>query len=526
VPIQPGVPRLTVPAAGDSVHPEAVTDPVALLGSVESLLLTNQTAATQWLSRQLALLNRSALPMPLREALVAVVQTPLSSMSERAQVLSAALGPMALLERAEFFESFARLTTEHAHTWKTLVLEHFAATPLAPVPPAVLVQTLRGLELEAVAAFALYRSLPRRTWQEAVEIYRLADAQGTLEVRAPILGDQGDRIEQSTRDCLVRFLLIHLLLPQRLPRGGVWLAHRYLERYADLCPLVPQREDTPGEFFLSVDMAGATPRAITPDQLDQPLPPGTRHLRLTELFARIRQEYAQLEDHQLPAPFADAPLELMRQVLRGMLLAWYLRPPRQAKRERVSGWLNAVVGFDAIARVLGTGSTEEHVRCFQIDQSSNGVALEFHNSWPASLQVGQLLMLQRKDSDLLAMPERFVAVVRRFVLSGSDVLMAGTERLPGRPLAVQIREQDGRSVTHAALLLRRSGNARMSLLVPPGTFREHAEYAIQDAEGDFVALPDKLVESTEFFERIEMSPAQQLATAPSRPRRTDRRGLG
>jgi hypothetical protein len=116
--------------------------------------------------------------------------------------------------------------------------------------------------------------------------------------------------------------------------------------------------------------------------------------------------------------------------------------------------------------------------------------------------------------------------VRRFVLSGSDVLMAGTERLPGRPLAVQIREQDGRSVTHAALLLRRSGNARMSLLVPPGTFREHAEYAIQDAEGDFVALADKLVESTEFFERIEMSPAQQLATAPSRPRRTDRRGLG
>ena len=526
MPTQPGVPRLTVPAAGDSVQAEAVTDPVALLGSVESLLLTNQTAATQWLSRQLALLNRSALPLALREALVTVIQAPLSSMSERAQVLSAALGPMALLERGEFFESFATLATEHAHAWKTLVLEHFAATPPTPVPPSVLVQTLRALELEAVVAFALYRSLPRRTWQEAVEVYRLADAQGSLEVTAPVLGDQGDRIEQATRDCLVRFLLVHLLLPQRLPRGGVWLAHRYLERYADLCPFVPQREDTAGEFFLSVDLGGVTPRAIGPDQLDQPLPPGTRHLRLTDLFARIRQEYAQLEEHHLPAFFADVPIELMRQVLRGMLLAWYLRPPRQAKRERVSGWLNAVVGFDAMARVLESGGTADHVRCFQIDQSSNGVALEFHNSWPAHLQVGQLLLLQRKDSDLLAMPERFVAVVRRFVLRSGEVLMAGTERLPGRPVAVEIRDQDARSATHPALLLRRSGNARMSMLVQPGTFREHAEYSIHDAEGDFAALADKLIESTEFFERIEMSPAQQLATAPSRVRRADHRDLG
>jgi hypothetical protein len=513
-----------VPAAGDSVQAEAVTDPVALLGSVESLLLTNQTAATQWLGRQLALLNRSALPLALRDALVTVIQAPLSSMCERAQVLSAALGPMALLERGEFFESFATLATEHAHAWKTLVLEHLAAAPRAPVPvPApVLVNTLRALELEAVVAFALYRSLPRRTWQEAAEVYRLADLQGTLEVTAPVLGDQGDTIQQSTRDCVVRFLLVHLLLPQRLPRGGVWLAHRYLERYADLCPFVPQREDTPGEFYLSVDLGGVTPRAIGPDQLDQPLPPTTRHLRLTDLFARIRQEYAALDQHHLPPFFSDVPLELMRQVLRGMLLAWYLRPPRQAKRERVSGWLNAVVGFDAISRVLGSGGTGDHVRCFQIDQSSNGVALEFHNSWPAQLQVGQLLLLQRKDSDLLAMPERFVAVVRRFVLRSGDVLMAGTERLPGRPVAVEIRDQDGRAATHPALLLRRSGNARMSLIVPPGTFREHAEYAIHDAEGDFVALADKLIEGTEFFERIEMSPAQQLATAPRRMRSTDR----
>ena len=61
----------------------------------------------------------------------------------------------------------------------------------------------------------------------------------------------------------------------------------------------------------------------------------------------------------------------------------------------------------------------------------------------------------------------------------------------------------------------------MSLIVPPGTFREHAEYSIHDLEGDFAALTDKLIESTEFFERIEMSPVQQLATAPSRLHRAD-----
>ena len=528
MPIQPGVPRLTVPATANAVQPEAVTDPVALLDSVESLLLTNQTAATQWLGRQLALLNRSSLPLALREALVAVIQTPLSSMSERAQALSAALGPMAVLERGEFFENFATLATEHAHAWKTVLLEHLATAPAAPVPPRVLTHTLRALELEAIVALALYRSLPHRTWQEAVEIYRLADVQGSLDVTAPVLGDLSGTIEQTPRGCLVRFLLLQLLLPQRLPRGGVWLAHRYLERYANLCTFVPGRTDTPGEFLLSVDLDDVTPRAITPDQLDQPLPAGTRHLRVTALFARIRQDYAQLEEHRLPAHFEDAPLELMRQVLRGMLLAWYLRPPRQAKREPVGGRLNAVVGFDAIARVLGTGdgAATDHTRCFQIDQSSNGLALEFHRSWPADLQVGQLLLLQRKDSDLLAMPERFVAVVRRFVMRSGEVLMAGTERLPGRPVAVQIRDQDTRAAAHPALLLRRSGNARLSLLARRGTFREHAEYAIQDAEGDFVALADKLLENTEFFERIEMSPARQLAAAPSVARHSDGLGRG
>jgi len=214
-------------------------------------------------------------------------------------------------------------------------------------------------------------------------------------------------------------------------------------------------------------------------------------------------------------------------VLRGMLLAWYLRPPRQARRESVGGWLNAVVGFDACFGTLrrsGGPPPGEPIRCVQIDQSSNGLALEFHDAWPPALQVGQLLLLQRKDSDLLAMPERFIAVVRRFVLRSAGVLMAGTERLPGRPVAVEVRDQDARRGTHPGLLLRRTGSARMSLLLPPGSFREHAEFAIRDAEGDLVAIADKLLESNEFFERIEISTADELAVAPAQAQPAERHG--
>jgi hypothetical protein len=523
--IQRGVPRLTVPAPAAAVHPEAVTDPVTLLGSVESLLLSNQTGATQWLGQQLFLLNRSPLTVPARELLLTAIQMPLSSMIERAQVLSAALGPTALLERKDFFDTFATLATEHAHAWKGVLLDHFATGD--GVPAAVLVQALRALELEATVAFALYRSLPPRTWQEAVEVYRLADRLGNADQTAPVLGDLGASVDLSAHECLVRFLLLHLLLPQRLPRGGVWLAHRYLEQHARLCPFVAQREDAPGEFFLTVDLGGTTPRAIPTEELDQPLPPAARHLRLGALFALIREEYAALEQNTLPAQFADAPVELMRQVLRGMLLAWYLRPPRQARREPVGGWLSAVVGFDACVRTLrqtGGATPDEPFRCIQIDQSSNGLALEFHDAWPPDLQVGQLLLLQRKDNDLLAMPERFIAVVRRFVLRSAGVLMAGTERFAGRPVAVEARDQDPQRGTHPGLLLRRTGSARMSLLLPPGTFREHAEFAIRDPEGDLVALADKLLESNEFFERIEISTADRLAVAAPGPQPAERRG--
>jgi hypothetical protein len=507
------------------VHPEVVTDPVTLLGSVESLLLSNQTGATQWLGQQLFQLNRSPIPLPTREQLATAIQMPLSSMIERAQVLSAALGPTALLARKDFFDTFATLATEHAHAWKSVLLDHFAAAGV--VPATVLVQALRALELEATVAFALYRSLPPRTWQEAVEVYRLAERQGNADEPAQVLGDLGATVELTPHECLVRFLLIHLLLPQRLPRGGVWLAHRYLEQHARLCPFVARREDTAGEFFLTVELGGATPRAIPTEELDQPLPPTARHLRLGTLFALVREDYAGLEQNTVPEGFADVQVELMRQVLRGMLLAWYLRPPRQARREPVGGWLNTVVGFDACVRTLrpaGGATPDEPVRCIQIDQSSNGLALEFHDAWPPELQVGQLLLLQRKDNDLLAMPERLIAVVRRFVLRSAGVLMAGTERFPGRPVAVEVRDQDPRRGTHTGLLLRRSGSARMSLLVPPGTFREHAEFTIRDAEGDLVALADKLLESNEFFERIEISTADELAAPVPRSQPVEGRG--
>jgi len=515
---EPGAPRLTVPASGSAVHPEAVTEPTSLLGAVESLLLSNQTAATRWLGHQLAVQNRSPLPLAIREALVTVIQAPLSALTGRAQALSAALGPNALLERGEFFDNFATLATEHAHAWKTVLLEHLAAGP--PAPAGVLVQTLRALELEALVAFGLYRSLPHRIWQETVEVHRLAERQGNADQAAPVMGDLGESVAQNVHECLVRLLLIHLLLPQRLPRGGVWLAHRYLERYAGLCQFVPQRDETPGELFLSVDLGGATPRTIPPEQLAQPLPPTARHLRLSELFGRIRAEFAALEEQSmLPDHFTDLPPQLLRQVLRSMLLAWYLRPPRQAKREAAGGRLGVTVGFDAIVSALrppgGAAETprDAPIRCIQIDQSSNGVALEFHGRWPATLQIGQLLLLQRKDSDLLAMPERFVAVVRRFVLRSAEALMAGTERFPGRPIAVEVQANDPSVGRKPGLLLRRAGSARMSLLVPPGTFREHAEYAIQGAEGDLLALADKLLESSEFFERIAISTTDPLAVS-------------
>jgi hypothetical protein len=64
----------------------------------------------------------------------------------------------------------------------------------------------------------------------------------------------------------------------------------------------------------------------------------------------------------------------------------------------------------------------------------------------------------------------------------------------------------------------------MSLLVPPGTFREHAEFTIRDAEGDLVALADKLLESNEFFERIEISTADELAAPVPRSQPVEGRG--
>ena len=514
----PSGPQLTVPSAGPSVPPEAITDPAKLGAEAVARLLADPTAAAGWLAQQLAMLNRAPLAVPARQALAVAVESPIATLRDVAQSYSSTLGPAAQLERREFFDAMARLATEHAYAWKlTLTDAMGAVSPTAREEPASLANALRALELEALLAYSLYRSLAHRTWREAIEIARLAATLGCIDRPMTISDNDGVPTEQTVGRLFQRLLLTHLLLPQRLPRGGVWLAHRYLGRHGALSEFVPARREAAGEFHLSVDLDGPMPRVISAEMPQELASPRTRHLRLTGLFNRVREEYAELEEGRQPPGLDDVPLELARQVLKGMLVAWYLRPPRQAKRELAAGWLNAVVGFEQIAGRQGVEGTGEatapaatQARCFQLDQSSNGVALEFRSPWSTAVQIGQLLQLQRKDSDLLAMPERFVAVIRRFVQRPGDVLMAGLQRLPGRPLPVDLRDPNDRLPPRRGLLLRRSGASRLVLLAPPGSYRQHAELAISGAEGDLVALADKLLERTEFFDRIEMSIAERL----------------
>ncbi len=522
--LPPSGPQLTVPSAGASVPPEAITDPATLGGEAVARLLADPTTAASWLAQQLAMLNRAPLAASARQALAVAVEPPIATLRDVAQTYSSNLGPAAQLERREFFDAMARLATEHAYAWKLSLTDATGAvSPAARDEPASLANALRALELEALLAYSLYSSLTHRTWRETIEITRLAAALGCMDRPATISDSDGVPTEQTIGRLFQRLLLTHLLLPQRLPRGGVWLAHRYLERHGALCEFVPARREAAGEFHLSVDLDGPMPRVISAEMPQELGSPRARHLRLTGLFARVREEYAELEKGRQPPGLDDAPLELARQVLKGMLVAWYLRPPRQAKRESAAGWLNAVVGLEQIVSrqdADGTGGTPDpaatQARCFQLDQSSNGVALEFRNHWSTAVQIGQLLLLQRKDSDLLAMPERFVAVIRRFVLRPGDVLMAGLQRLPGRPLPVDVHDPNDRLPARRGLLLRRSGASRLVLLAPPGVYCQHAEYALSSAEGDLVALADKLLERTEFFDRIEMSAAERLpASLPS-----------
>ena len=512
-----------------------LTDPAELHSAVETLLLSDASAATVWFARQLALANRSALSATTRRGLITAVQPVLATLGGLAVRVSSDLGPATLLEQKGLYDALAALATEYAHALKLLVLQQYAHPSQPLVDAGVLIETLRALEFEALLALAVYRQLPRRTWQEAMEVRRLAMQAGCAEQAVQLPDARGQDTSQTVADSFQRFLLLLLLDPHRLPRGGVWLAHRYLETRAGICSFMDYTEDSAGEFFISVDLDGSAPRAAGPRQTGNEAPAGYRHLRLTDLFARVRDEFALIEHGGSPADCAECPRILLGQVLRAMLVAWYLRPPRQAERERVGGWMSAVIGFDDTALVLrsaagGEGDTSDHgratapsiVRCVQVDQSANGVGMEFHGVWSDSLQVGQLLLLQRKDTDLLVTAERFVAIVRRLLLRSGQVLAAGLQRVPGRPVSVVVDRQDQQDKPFGALLLRRSGGTRLGLIVPPGTFASKVELAIREPGGDFVACADKLVETNEFFERIEISPVERAERSPKQGRRAGR----
>jgi hypothetical protein len=529
-----GLPRLTVPSPlpGGATHPEMLTDPAELHSAVETLLLSDASAATVWFARQLALTNRTVLSATVRRGLITAVQPVLATLGGLAVRVSTDLGPATLLQQKGLYDGLAELATEYAYALKLLLLQQYGHAVQPLVDAGVLIETLRALEFEALLALAVYRQVPRRTWQEAMEIRRLALQAGCADQTVQLPDARGQTTSQTVTDSYQRFLLLLLLDPHRLPRGGLWLAQRYLESRAGACSFMDYTEESAGEFFISVDLDGAAPRAAGPRQTGNEAPAGYRHLRLTNLFARVRDEFALIEHGGAPADCTECPRVLLGQVLRAMLVAWYLRPPRQAEREPVGGWMSAVVGFDDTALVLRSAAADEAdsaeygrapppsvVRCVQVDQSANGVGMEFHGVWPASLQVGQLLLLQRKDSDLMVTAERFIAVVRRLLLRPGQVLAAGLQRIPGRPVSVVVDRQDQRDKPFGALLLRRSGGNRLGLIVPPGTFASKLEFAIREPGGDFVACADKLLETNEFFERIEISPVERAERAPRQGRR-------
>jgi len=489
----PVFPAFSLPSRRDSAW-VVETDPDRAQQWVASLPLADPINAAQELYRSLYTLNRMAVPVEDRLALMELIREPLQLTTGRLQSHFSQFS-LPLRPRLKQLADFSRqLQFEMAFGYKH-VLESSRAdrTPWdSEVFRFSLERTIRSLGQGLLWSYQVYMPAPSGVWREIHGMYWYAE-QHEIH-RLPI--EPGSQKGITPENTYLQVLMLGLCSPYQLLQNECHHVYAYLQEWADKVEIVSDLDgvDPVGHFLLDLEMDH--PAVPFPVDVSVRNAASRRAVNALELARVTHQFMKRLQKGESPRQM-NLGFECIGpsciETLRRMLRFWGLAGRRQFSRRRTRQPLSLCIGINAIhffisgqqpfappaktvvdpdreLQVPDRGSLEAEARepipvsepvtsspeSYRIDsrwqvrdESARGFSIVRHGDVGLPIRIGELLGVFSSEPNCWR-----IAVVRWIKSTDPQHIEAGIEMLAptARPVAVRILEPDTNEY-HQGLML-------------------------------------------------------------------------
>lgn len=531
------------PALPESARSLQFSDAITCRQWLKTLPLTNVPLTHAALTAQMELLNRTSFVPLERLKINELLRDPIAFV--QLEMARKYLGKPLPLETVQLnnWNSVVGLWAALGAAYRLSLQACLEGDPSASAHAALITQRcLRYTGLQLVEHYRIYREIDKDVWQQAHELYALAEQRGyAMDVVRDSLNKQTD--SATCTASYAQILLTSLADPYRLTPKQLSLLDRWLDKWGVRVTITATPPEDTSLTVIGVDLASSAPPVIGRDDVKLVNP---RYLDTDRLATTFRKRIRQLRKNEDPAALGlgeDCIQPDCEALLTVLYQHWFESAPKRRNFTRRPGGADkaqAALGMAAIHFFLGgekpfkqpgetkklskreiedlqffgriSDQTEQlHIsqlgfglETWQIqDEGALGFRLVRPDRGGMRISLKQLIAIRPADSNTYAL-----GVIKWLIFPSNDGLNIGVRVLPGIPLAIAARpvalmtDASNKYVQSFLLPDLPVLKETTSLVLPPGWFAPGRLVEVHTDEQLVTVRLNSLIEKGSDYERV------------------------
>lgn len=541
--------KFTVPAQSLVQNPQLETNLAKVKIWVDQLPYADPIPTARILLNSVQILNRNLCPLKTRHQLLEYYRSAYWVLYQSMRMLALTSTTTTYGKKQVNTDKLLKaMTREFAYGYKIALNELLGDKSVRgkkTIFHSSLLQATQFLTLELITAYMDHAQYPAHVWRELHTTYRIAEKTG-LETRK-VAEVQNN---QSRSFCLSQLYkqacLLALLDPYQHNKEDLWSILYYTDDLADKLVISPFSSKSSADYSFMINLFGENPPTIISTSFSNFNADSYRLLDTRPVVNELKVKLHSLKTGALPQlPHFTGRLsnpEQIEALLQSMREHWRTSPRRTKPREPSSNNVWVCAGLDTITNLLkeedseekekngsadsfdylfnSDGSSDHHgtehslTRCAQTDTSEQGIGLVEIPVETPSIEVNQVIAFHignRYTPNSLSL-----GTVQWMRKKSATTLSAGIKTIPSQLAycSLTLPGSENRSSQPATLLQSYSGSKpSRQLLVPPGKYFQNQMATLQLMGHSTKIIISKLLESNQYFDRFEVTPASKSPSA-------------
>jgi len=521
--------KLTVPPQDDFENPRTIIDPSELESWLSNLPLANQCVAIKDILTELKLINRYPKKIPQRKKLIEKFEHSHQTFFLIARNLNKRSSTAVLTKKeAEYLVNFSLLNKELAYGYKGVINHELDTLSLKKITPLAFIKTMWLLENEMVFSYMDLTKNQAIIWKEVLEIYKITEELKLSEIKIDTHNEEIGVV--AIADFFKKILLFQLADPYRMQATEIWDLMHFIKTRIALTKLIENHTKALTSEQVFVDMRGIIDVLTLARRSKETV--NNQAIKIFDMTSIIEETYQIIElinsytEEHIPADLRHIPTHKLSMLLKKMLITWQLRPKRNSKRIEQYSQIEISSGLTSIYASL-KGSKKEDLEndeylfdevksqkfikqatlsnsfdARQVNISSTGMGGEVEaDKIEGYFHVGQLVLVKDKSHP----KNKMLGVIKRLYPKSNTVVGFGIELLKGvfQPITYRLDGVASDDFIEKGVVLKQE-NTKKQLIAPLNTFSPNLGILVNPYDDPVKYKSIKLVESSEYFQRIEI----------------------